>query len=97
MPPQQSVVAAAMMSPPPGTRPPQMSGLGGPLMAPYPPTSPPMGTMPPGQVPRRVLPFQRADGTSPIVIVTIIFFILAVLFAGTCAIVQGACQAASGS
>jgi len=76
-----------------------MSGVGGPIMAPYPPPAgPPMGMMPPPQhPPQGQLPFRRADGTSPIVIVTIIFFVLAVLFAGTCAVVQGACNAMSGS
>ena len=74
-------------SPPPGTGP---AGFHAPLM-PY-GASPPPGTLPPGHAPRR-LPFVRADGTSPVAVVTIILFVLAVLFAGSCAVIHGACNA----
>ena len=68
--------------PPPGTQ--------GPI-APY-AASPPPGTLPPGYAMRR-MPFVRADGTSPVVVVTIIVFVLALLFAGSCALVHTACNA----
>jgi hypothetical protein len=45
--------------------------------------------MPPGHLVRR--PFVRADGTSPIVAVTIVIFVLALLFAGSCAALHSAC------
>lgn len=72
---------------PPGTAPP---GARGPVM-PYAP-SPPPGTLPPGQRPRRGVP--RADGTSPVAVVTIVLFVLTLLFAFSYAIIQGACNAA---
>jgi hypothetical protein len=42
-----------------------------------------------------VLPVVRSDGANPVVIVTILVFVLALLFAGSCAILHGACNAAS--
>ena len=74
-------------SPPPGTGPP---GLHAPMM-PY-GASPPPGTLPPGHAARR-LPFVHADGTSPVAVVTIILFVLAALFAGSCAAIHSACNA----
>lgn len=73
----------SMLSPPPGTSPPRtMTGSA----ASY-PASPPPGTSPPG----RAGPLQRADGSNALVIVTTVFFVLALLFAGTCAAVHSAC------
>ncbi len=75
---------APAFAPPPGTAPP---GYYGP-MAPY-GVSPPPGTLPPGHRPR---PFVRADGTSPVVPVTIVVFVLALLLAGSCAALHAACS-----
>lgn len=50
--------------------------------------SPPLGTAPPG--PSRQMAPPRADGSNTLVIVTIVLFVLAALFAGTCAVVQSA-------
>ena len=51
---------------------------------------PPPGTLPPG---RARLPFVRADATNPVVIVTIVLFVGALLFAGSCAVIGQACNA----
>jgi eukaryotic-like serine/threonine-protein kinase len=77
------------MSPPPGTSP--LGHYGS--MMPY-AASPPLGTLPPGQSPRR-MHAPRADGTSPVAVVTIVLFVIALLFAGSCALVHGACNAVS--
>jgi eukaryotic-like serine/threonine-protein kinase len=87
MSPPGLVTPPPMMSPPLGTAPP---GTRAPMM-PYGP-SPPRGTAPPGYFPRR-MPFVRADGTSSVAVVTVVFFVLATLFAGSCALVHGACSA----
>ncbi len=55
------------------------------------PGGPPPGTALPGS-PQR-LPFVRADKTSPVAAVTIVLFVLAMLLAGSCALVHGACNA----
>ena len=93
-----SVPASVVMaSPPLGTRPPGAGPPFGPppgyhgAMTPY-AVSPPPGTLPPGQ---RRMPFVRADGTSPIVVVTIIFFVLTMLLAGSCIVGYAACGAAT--
>lgn len=87
LPPGFTTSPPGMLSPPIGTPPPNQMG---PPIMPY-AASPPIGTLPPGHVARRASP--RADGTNPIVIVTIVLFVFAVLFAGTCAVVQAACGA----
>lgn len=86
-----------MTGPPLGTRPPGHGppfvappGFHGP-MAPY-AASPPRGTLPPGQRPR---PFVRADGTSAVVPITIILFVLTLLLAASCAVGHAACNAAT--
>jgi serine/threonine protein kinase len=67
----------SMLSPPPGTSPPRtMIGA----VAPH-PSSPSPGPSPLG----------RADGSNALVIVTTVFFVFALLFAGTCAVVHTAC------
>jgi serine/threonine-protein kinase len=84
-----------MTGPPLGTRPPghmppshvPLPGYHGPM--PY-AASPPPGTLPPGQRPR---PFVRADGTSPVVPITIVLFVLALLLAASCAVGHAACSA----
>jgi hypothetical protein len=81
--PSQPPFAAPPFVPPQAFPPPAAPLLG-----------PPPGTAPPGQTPRR--PFVPAEGTSPVVIVTIIAFVLTVLLAGSCALVHGACNAAAG-
>jgi serine/threonine-protein kinase len=88
------VALTGPLGPPPGTAAPGYHGAmpGYPTQGPY-PASPPPGTPPPGQAIR--LPFVRADGTSPVVVVTIVFFVLAILLAGSCAVVHGACNAAT--
>lgn len=58
------------------------------------PGGPPPGTMPPGYFSPRRLPFVRADKTSPIAVVAVVLFVLATLFAGSCAMVH-ACNAAT--
>jgi serine/threonine protein kinase len=78
------------LSPPFGTAPP---GFHHSVPTPY-GASPPPGTRPPGYVPPR-LPFVRADRTSPVAVVTIVLFILTLLLAGSCAVIHGACNAAS--
>ena len=86
-----------MTGPPLGTRPPGHAppfvappGFHGP-MVPY-PASPPPGTLPPGQRPR---PFVRADGTSAVVPITIVLFVLTLLLAASCAVGHAACNAAT--
>ena len=90
-----------MTGPPPGTRPPgyaapphaPMPGYHHAPMAPYGVSpSPPLGTLPPGQ---RRRPFVRADGTSPIVPITIVLFVLTLLLAASCAVGHAACNAAT--
>ncbi|MBX3260587.1 MAG: protein kinase [Labilithrix sp.] len=71
-----------------GTAPPGLRGA----MVPYGASPPPPGTLPPERAPRR--PFVRADGTSPVAVVTIVLFVLTLLFAFSYAIIQGACNAA---
>jgi serine/threonine protein kinase len=85
--PQPIMTPPHPMSPPLGTAPPGFQRP--PAMIPY---GPPPGTAPPGYVPRR-LPFVRADVTSPVALVTIVFFVLALLLAGSCAAIHGACNA----
>jgi serine/threonine protein kinase len=82
---------------------PQPSFQGGvlPMRPPYvtpPGVSPPRGTHPPGfapppfppAMPRR-LPFARAEGSSPLVPVTIVLFVLAMLLAGSCVLAHATC------
>ena len=85
-----------LTGPPLGTRPPGHTpppfpspGFHGP-MAPY-AASPPPGTLPPGQ---RRRPFVRADGTSAVVPITIVLFVLTLLLAASCAVGHAACNAA---
>jgi serine/threonine-protein kinase len=74
----------APQGPPRGTHPP---GFGPPMQG-YPPPPPPVMWRPWG--PRRV-PFVRPDGSNLLVALTIIGFIFAALFAGTCALAHAAC------
>ncbi|MBX3210685.1 MAG: protein kinase [Labilithrix sp.] len=98
-PPGQLAPSALFASPPPGTSPPASPppGTSPPaspprVVAPY-AASPPPGSLPPGQRPRRNP--ARADGSSPVVVVTIILFVLTVLFAFSYAAIQGACNRAA--
>ena len=77
-------------APPPGTAPPMSPPFAAPIV-PY-PAGPPPGTAPPGQAPQIV---PQAHKASPVVIITVVCFVVALLFAGSCAIVQGACNAAA--
>jgi serine/threonine-protein kinase len=81
--PTPFLAPAPPQGPPPGTRPP---GYGGPMQPRYPPPPPVWRPWGPRQ-----LPFVRPDGSNTLVVLTIVGFVLAVLFAGTCAALHSAC------
>jgi serine/threonine-protein kinase len=70
-------VAMPPQGPPPGTRPPVVMPMHHYASA----------TPPPAQWPRR-LPFVRPDGSNTVVALTVTGFILAMLFAGSCAVIR---------
>jgi eukaryotic-like serine/threonine-protein kinase len=84
---------SAMMPPTLTSRDLMTAGRDRELMTAHPMTyaaSPPPGTAPPGQ-PLRRMPVPRAEGSNTLVILTIIFFVFAMILAGTCAAVHSAC------